>query len=261
MDAKALSQLRALALAFVVILVTLPLMLVQWLLLRLNLAWSRVLPHLYHRLVCILLGVYIEVEGKLPGPGLLVANHTSWLDIPVLSSLRPLSFIAKKEVAGWPFFGTLARLQSSVFIDRARRLETGVARGTVMRRLEAGERLVLFAEGTSGPGPRLKPLKSALFGTVEHGLIPVYPVAVQYVGQHGLPITRRQRPHLAWYGDMALVPHLWAVLRDGPIGVRVTFLPALVPSAYDNRKALAEATEAQIRAALGKRLHPTAKIS
>ena len=60
-------------------------------------------------------------------PLLLAANHTSWLDITVLGGLmKPLSFVAKLEVAGWPILGTLARLQRTIFIDRTRRSHTGV---------------------------------------------------------------------------------------------------------------------------------------
>jgi 1-acyl-sn-glycerol-3-phosphate acyltransferase len=69
----------------------------------------------------LLMGVRITVTGTAAGerPLLLLANHMSWLDIPVLASVAPVSFIAKKEVAGWPVVGFLARTQRTVFVDRA----------------------------------------------------------------------------------------------------------------------------------------------
>ena len=255
-----MSQLRAFTIAIGFIILTLPLMPVQWLLLHSNSRLSRWLPQHYHRLVCGLLGIHIEVKGTIAGAGLLVANHTSWLDIPILSTVAPLSFIAKKEVDHWPFFGTLARLQNSYFIDRSRRLQTGTARAALVARLDAGETLVLFPEGTSGPGHRVKPFKSALFGSIENSTIPVFPVAIIYTAQHGLPLTLRQRPQVAWYGAMDLLPHLWQVLKAGPIKVQIIVLPTLFSSNFANRKTLAEAAESQISVQLCKRLHPAAKI-
>ena len=97
---------------------TVPLMPVQAALLRLSPRHARRFPHWYHRHVCRLLGIRIEIEGEVARdrPVLLVANHTSWLDIPVLSAVAPVSFVAKKEVGGWPFVASLARLQRSVFV-------------------------------------------------------------------------------------------------------------------------------------------------
>ena len=102
---------------------TVPLMPVQAALLRVSPKGARRFPHWYHRQVCRLIGVRLAVEGSLAQgrPVLLVCNHTSWLDIPVLSAVAPVAFVAKKEVARWPFVSWLAKLQRTVFVDRARR--------------------------------------------------------------------------------------------------------------------------------------------
>ena len=108
----------------------------QWLLLRMGLAERRIFPNRYHRFVARLFGIKIKVLGAAPREAtLLLANHTSWLDIVVFSAVAPLSFIAKSEVNSWPFFGTLARLQRTVFVTRARRSETGQARDAIAERL------------------------------------------------------------------------------------------------------------------------------
>ena len=123
----------------------------QWLLLKLGLPRARApFPTRYHRFVARLFGIHIRVIGKpVTGEGvLMVANHTSWLDIVIFSAVTPLSFVAKSEVARWPFFGTLARLQRTVFVERARRSATGEARDDIRDRLLAGDALVLFPEGT-----------------------------------------------------------------------------------------------------------------
>ena len=107
---------------------TLPLMPVQYGFTWFSRRAARWLPFAYHRLLCRLLGITITTQGALPKrPALLVANHVSWLDIPVLSAIMPVSFIAKREVGTWPLFGLMAKLQRTVFIDRERRHKTGMS--------------------------------------------------------------------------------------------------------------------------------------
>ena len=164
----ATGSLRALAVLLAFFGLTLPLMLVQAVLLRISDKAARRFPHWYHRQVCRILGIRLKVEGAVvpDAPALLVCNHTSWLDIPVLSALAPVSFVAKFEVGGWPFVSALARLQRSIFIDRTRRQAAGEAASEIMARLKRGDTVVLFAEGTSSDGNRVLPFKTSLFGAV-----------------------------------------------------------------------------------------------
>lgn len=255
-----MSVLRASLIALAFLAVTLPLMPLQWLLAKVRSPLARKLPHFYHRLVCRLLGVSLHVEGKVPASGLLAANHVSWLDIPVLSAVLPVTFVAKKEVGRWPFFGSLARLQGSVFVDRESRQSTGPSRSEMASRLKAGEAVVLFPEGTSHTGRGVKPFKSTFFGAVEHHAVAVIPVTLIYQQHHGLPLTLRQRPRLAWYGDMELLPHLWQLLKGGPVAVTILFHDELRAEAFGNRKALAREAERHVKAGLSQRLHARPKI-
>lgn len=226
--------------------------------------WRRIqgmVPVLFHRLVLRLFGVRVTVRGCPPGPEptLVLANHVSWLDIPVLGSLRPLSFVAKSEIDGWPVIGLFARLQRSVFIERARRGATAEVNVEMAHRLARGEAIVLFPEGTTGDGNRLLPFRSSLVGAARAALteptldrIHLQPLAVAYVRRNGLPVTRRERPEIAWYGDMELAPHLAAFVREGPLDVVVTWgEPIAFDSASDRKRATAEA-EARVRRALGE---------
>ncbi|MDE2444686.1 MAG: 1-acyl-sn-glycerol-3-phosphate acyltransferase [Alphaproteobacteria bacterium] len=214
---------------------------------------ARNLPCYYHRIMIRLLGVTVTVKGIPPtAPALLVSNHVSWLDIPALSAALPLSFIAKREVAGWPLFGWMAKLQRTVFINRESRISTHASTKEIEARLQNNEVLVLFPEGTSGDGKSVKPFKSSYFSVVDQLSVPVIPVILAFRGQHGLPLTKRQRPSLAWYGDMDLLPHLWAALKAGPITLDVRFCEAL-PKAH--RKVIAKQAEATIRKGLVEALH------
>jgi lyso-ornithine lipid O-acyltransferase len=217
------------------------------------------LPVAFHRLFLRLFRVRVVVCGRPPDGGatLVLSNHVSWLDIPVFASLQPLSFVAKSEVAGWPVVGLFARLQRSVFIDRARKSHTASVNTEVAHRLAQGDVMVLFPEGTSGDGNRVLPFRSSLVGAARAALaepslthINLHPVAIAYVRRNGLPVTRRERPSIAWYGDMDLAPHLAAFLREGPLDAVVHWgEPIPFNAASDRKRATAEA-EAAVRNAV-----------
>jgi lyso-ornithine lipid O-acyltransferase len=251
-----LSRARALLRLTVFAGMTLPLMPVQQLFVWTSPRLARVFPHKYHRAVCRVLGIEVKVKGEpvRDRACLLACNHVSWMDIPVLSSALPVSFIAKREVAKWPFFGTLARLQRTVFIDRDRRHATGAARDEIGERLQRGDQLVLFAEGTSSNGQRVRQFRSAFFGAAEAPGVIVQPVTLVYADAWGLPMTRRQRPSYAWYGGMDLAPHLWGAIARGPVTVEVTFHPPLQVSGNGGRKTVALQAEQTVRQHLLTRL-------
>ena len=225
----------------------------------LKLRWAKRIPMLYHRGVARIIGMRIDVRGEIAGggPTLFVVNHASWLDITVLDTLVKGCFVAKREVASWPLFGLLAKLQRTVFVERApsRTLEQ---RNSMVLRLEAGQSLMLFPEGTSGDGNRVLPFRSALFAAAEEPIagkpVTVQPVTIAYVGLNGVPMGRRNRPLFAWYGDMALVPHVWGVLGAGPSTVAVRFHKPVTIASFASRKGLAAHCQGVIAAGLSNAL-------
>jgi 1-acyl-sn-glycerol-3-phosphate acyltransferase len=236
-----------------VVLLVLALMPVQLLAIRFGWPLRRSLPRRFHRIVLALIGVAVETRGA-PDPRrplLIVANHVSWLDICVYGSAESLSFVAKSEVAGWPGIGLLARLQRSIFVERARRSRTAAATAAIGARLSSGDAMLLFAEGTTGDGRRVLPFRSALIGAAreafaETGEVVVQPVAIRYVRRGGLPIGREATASIAWTGDMELAPHLAALLAGGPVDVVVAWgAPTLVTASTD-RKVLARQLEERV---------------
>jgi lyso-ornithine lipid O-acyltransferase len=216
-------------------------------------------PNRFHRVLCKLFGLNLIVIGKpIQGRGvLMVANHTSYFDILILSGIARISFVAKSEVAGWPLFGTLARLQETVFVERAKRSKIGEVSDQIRDRLVEGDALMLFPEGTSNDGNHVLPFKSALMGSVETEIgkdangnsihVPVQPVSLAYIGLHGLPMGRENRPMFAWYGDMELMPHLWEAIKLGPIDVVIEFHQPITVDMTGGRKALAAQAETIVR--------------
>jgi lyso-ornithine lipid O-acyltransferase len=224
----------------------------QWLILRLDLPGKGQLPHRLSQFLVRLFNMRVHVIGEpVKSTGVLFAvNHTSWLDMPVMSALQPLSFVAKSEVSTWPFFGLMAKLHRSVFVERQRRSKTGEQRDQLQARLMAGDAVVLFAEGTSSDGNRVLPFNSALLGAAQIKLkggtdVPVQPVSVAYTKVQGVPMGRELRPFFAWYGDMELLPHLWEAFVLGPIDVVVEFhAPLTIAACGGSRKTLAAKAEA-----------------
>lgn len=237
----------------------------QMVLVRLGLRSASRLPVWWHRRALAAMGVRVRVSGAAVGdrPLLITPNHASWLDISVLGSLMPLSFVAKAEVAGWPVFGLFARLQRTVFVDRTRRTAAGRAASELGGRLARGDAMVLFPEGTSSRGDVVLPFRSALIGAARaamteggHDRVWVQPLTVAYTRIAGLPIGRADRPRVGWYGDMELAGHLWGVFTAGGIDVEVVWGEAQPCDGTTDRKALAGELERAVRQGLVATLHP-----
>ncbi|HXV32074.1 MAG TPA: lysophospholipid acyltransferase family protein [Sinorhizobium sp.] len=243
--------------------ISLLLMPVQLLCLWLDLKPRRYLPRVWHRVACRLLGIRVRVHGELERrrPLLISANHVSWKDIMVLSSVADVVFVAKSDVRDWPAFGLLARLQASIFIEREQKRTTGHQVNEIGRRLADGEVVVLFPEGTTSDGNRLLEIKTSLFGAAASavpqsptGVVHVQPVAISYTGIHGMPMGRYHRPVAAWPGDIGLLPHLLGVLKEGALDVEVDFGEVVDYDRRSNRKEVSRAVEQRIRRMLSDRL-------
>jgi 1-acyl-sn-glycerol-3-phosphate acyltransferase len=247
----------------VLLLATLVLLPIQLVALHFDLKIRRRIPRLWHRVACFVLGLRVTVHGapEKGRPLLLAANHASWKDILVLGSVTDVVYIAKAEVRRWPVFGVLARLQATIFVEREQRQKTGDQVDEIARRLADGEIVVLFPEGTTSDGNRLLEIKTSLFGAaasaVPHapeGVVHIQPVSIAYTGVHGMAMGRFHRPLAAWPGDIALLPHLLGVAREGAVDVDVDFGERVDYSRASNRKQVSRAVEARIRAMLGARL-------
>jgi 1-acyl-sn-glycerol-3-phosphate acyltransferase len=249
-------MLRLVAVLFAVAAITVALVPAQWLAVKLRLPLRRRVPGLYHRLICRLLRVKTRVVGQpdRASPLLVVANHVSWLDIPIITAHLPAVFVAKSEVAAWPVLGLLARLQRTVFVARERRYQTGAATREMALRLAEGDPVVLFAEGTSSDGNRVLPFRSSLVGAAHalladatHTQVFLQPLTIAYTGLHGVRLGRVHRPRLAWYGAMELAPHIAGVIRAGAVEAALIWGEPIPCAPGSDRKELTRALEREVR--------------
>ena len=173
---------------------------------------------------------------------LLIANHVSWLDIPILAGATGCAFVAKDELKGHPFMRWLCVENGTVFVDRSDK--RGIAGQTAAMReaLETGRPLTLFPEGTVSDGGGLLPFRPSLLSafapTPPH--IPVRPVAIDYgpaARDYGWP-----------QGEKGTANFLRLLGRRGTVAVTVHLLDPLTDC--QDRKQMARAAHDAIAAAL-----------
>ena len=161
------------------------------------------------------LGIALQVRGPLPlaGPVLLVSNHLSWLDIPVLHAARHCRFVSKSDVQAWPLIGTLATAAGTLYIERRVRRD---ARRVVQQMADAlRERAVLgvFPEGTTGDGRVLLPFHANLLQAALDADAPVQPVGLRYADR----ATGAASAAPVYAGDTTLLGSLWQTACAPPL--------------------------------------------
>ncbi len=228
---------------------------------RFGLRFGRKTSVLFHRLLCAELGVTVRRHGTFSSAPkrLIVANHVSWLDIPVLGSLDPMSFLAKKEMGDHPVGRELVALQGVVYVDRRRRSCIPAVNASMVETMRAGSPVVLFAEATTGDGNRLLRFRSSHFEAIRlaafgdnDGPAVIQPVYLDYSSIAGLPTARLERPRIAWYGDMTFLPHFFQYVRGGGVTCDVYCGPPIGVLPDMDRKTAARVTEAAVRGLAAK---------
>lgn len=192
---------------------------------------------------CRALGVQVQVTGELVPNALLVANHISWLDIPVLGSQARIDFLSKADVKDWPLIGWMAGIVGTLFIVRGAN-QTGVLIPRIGECIRGGRHVVIFPEGTTTDGSRLRRFHPRLLGAGQLAGVLVQPVALRY-GSNAMP-----DPIAPFVGDDALLPHLMRLARHPGLRVHIRLLPPLNGSAL-SRRHISEYCHRAIGAALG----------
>lgn len=175
---------------------------------------------------------------------MVVANHVSWLDIFVINAVHPCRFVAKAEIRAWPLLGWLAGRAGTIFISRGSKRDLRLIFQGLVDKLQAGERVAFFPEGTTGAQGGILPFHANLFEAAIDAQVPVQPMAVAYVNSAG-----RLHHAVDFIGDMSFGQSMVAILSSPPITARLTCL-APIATAGAHRRDLAAATQALVAAAL-----------
>jgi 1-acyl-sn-glycerol-3-phosphate acyltransferase len=138
----------------------------------------------------------IETQWKtrLPdhGPMIILPKHQYWTDIPIIGlSFKPLLyFVAKKELFKYPLIGDYLSLLGGLPVDRKQSIRTLDSFKTLVSLLRAGEKIVIFPEGTycrNGVGSGKSRLLQMIlrFQSEVENPIPFIPVGLRYGGRSG----------------------------------------------------------------------------
>ncbi|MER8220457.1 lysophospholipid acyltransferase family protein [Streptomyces sp. NPDC094143] len=185
-------------------------------------------------------GVRVRITGTAAPAGglLLVANHISWLDVPLLAAVRPARMLAKSEVRRWPVAGALAARGGVLFIDRdrLRALPDTVAR--IGHALREGTAVAAFPEGSTWCGRAQGTFRRAVFQAALDAGVPVQPVRIGYRLSGGAPGTAA-----AFVGDDTLLASLWRVATARGLLAEVEVRAPIPPGTHPDRRSLADAAQ------------------
>jgi 1-acyl-sn-glycerol-3-phosphate acyltransferase len=194
----------------------------------------------------------VNVEPRMHGAppevkdraAVLVANHVSWLDIPLVHSVWQVRFIAKSEVRRWPLIGWLSSRTGTLFIQRGKGRHALRINQAIHAAFLAGDAIGVFPEGMTSEGTGLQPFHASLLQSAvdEHAL--VFPVALRYLDEEG-----RVNVNASYVGDTSLIESMAMILRERKIVAELIFLPA-IDAEGRSRRDLARETHAAIAAAL-----------
>ena len=195
-----------------------------------------------HRATCRHLKIFNlkpMVSGPIPASGLIVSNHLSYLDILVLASVAPATFVSKADVRGWPVFGWLAALGGTVFIERERRTHVGAVNREVESALADGVPVVVFPEGTSSDGTTILPFRSSL---LEPAIGGTHLITVSWI--HYTLADGDAGREVCYWGDHTFFPHLLNLLGKQQIRARICF--DKFDRTTDDRKKLARQLQSAV---------------
>jgi 1-acyl-sn-glycerol-3-phosphate acyltransferase len=209
---------------------------------------------LFSRLALAILRVRVRIDRgsrtrRDPGGLLVVANHVSYIDILIISSLLPAVFITSVELRDSFLLGALARLGGCLFVERRR--PHGLKReiGDIARTLSQGFPVVLFPEGTTSNGDSVRQFKNPLFDAAVSAGVDVLPVCLRYTNINNGPVTHNNRDRVFYYGGATFVKHLFGLLAQKSLDVQVMPLNTLAVHGRTSRKELAAEAHAAISAA------------
>lgn len=203
-----------------------------------------------------ILGIRVRVKGTAAEGGILfVANHISWLDIPVIGSVLEASFLSKQEVRQWPVVGWLAARAGTLFIKRGGRNASNAAAEAMTWRLVRDAPVLIFPEGTTSTGESVLRFHPRLFGAATLAERPVQPIALRY------PHVEQIHPTAPFVGDDKLLQHVWQLLAEREVEAEIRLLEPIGVEGAD-RKLIADQARDQIRAVVeGTTLGSTSRES
>lgn len=207
----------------------------------------------FNRVLIKSLGINVRITGSVPSADtnyLILSNHLSYLDIFIIFSFFPASFIASvDEVRETFLLGKITELSGGFFVERRSRSGLRAEIESIAELLKTGLNVVLFPEGTTSNGERVLPFKTPLISIAGKAGVKILPLCIKYMKINGEGIDAGNRDLVYYYGDMEFFSHYFKLLQVRTIDVELKVLEKIIPRSGASRKEVAGAAFAAISAA------------
>lgn len=205
--------------------------------------WRQVILYAWARGFMRIAQMKIETIGAAPQPPFfLVCNHLSYTDVPALRAVVNGVFVAKGEIESWPLAGRIVRDMGTVFINRSNRRDIPRAGAEIIKRLDSGEGVIVFPEGTSTKGEEVLPFNSSFLEFAAQSDLPVSYASISYKTGAGQPSASK---NVCWWEDIGFGAHLWQLFQVKEFTAVINFGDE--PVQNPNRKALAHELREKVR--------------
>ncbi len=154
---------------------------------------------------------------------LVVGNHLSYIDILVLNSIYPTSFVTSIEMKNTLVLGQITQLAGCLFVNRKNKSNINSEILDITNALKNDLSVTVFPEATSSNGEQVLPFKRSLFKAAIEAKRDVLPVTINYTEVDGRQLSRSNRDRVCWYGDMEFLPHLIALCRTKSVKVELNW--------------------------------------
>ena len=182
-----------------------------WFVLRLfipnKIYWRQLAFEYWTKSFVWLSGMEIEVIGEPPKPPFfLVTNHLGYVDVAALRATVNGVFVAKAEVKDWFLAGRIVRDMGIIFINRQNRRDIPRAGEEIIERLNGGEGVIVFPEGTSTKGEDILPFNSSFLEFAARTDLPVSYASIGYRTPEGSPPASTM---ICWWEDISFLAHIF----------------------------------------------------
>lgn len=205
--------------------------------------WRQLIFYWWGKFFVLIARIKVEVIGTPPRPPFfLVSNHLSYTDIPVFRSFLETVFVAKGEIENWFPAGKIVRDMGAIFINRQNRRDIPRAGAEILKRINGGEGVMVFPEGTSTKGEEVLKFNSSFLEFAAQASLPVYYAAITYrTPANEMPAGVA----ITWWDDTSFPAHLWRLFQVSEAEAIITFGDE--PISSNNRKKLAQELEQKVR--------------
>lgn len=217
---------------------------------RRRLRFMALVGRTWARALLRMMGIKVVADGLLPEHDLnhylLVSNHQSYLDIIIIASIFPTSFVAMQEVRDWPLLGWLARLGGTVFVNREDTHSSVRCAYRASRLLRDQITMQVFPESKTNDGTRIQPFKALFFASALRAQAPILPLTLNTRAINGQTVDELNRDRVCWYGDMEFMPHFWDFLTVDSAEFSVVIHESIRPLRMQGARSIAQAAEQKV---------------